>query len=76
MKALKFVSLMAMLHRIVGEMDLSAPGKPSIQGRLLKAYILLGCAIRCWENTQYVSKLKRVGEIACLCSEPDYQNVS
>jgi hypothetical protein len=29
--------------------------------------------VRCWENTQYVSKCS--GDIACLCSEPDYQNV-
>jgi hypothetical protein len=29
--------------------------------------------VRCWENTQYVSKC--FGDIACLCSEPNYQNV-
>ncbi|TVY21601.1 hypothetical protein LARI1_G000139 [Lachnellula arida] len=31
-----------------------------------------GCAISCWENTKYVSKCQN--DIACLCSEPGYQN--
>jgi hypothetical protein len=65
-----------MLRWTVGEMDPSAPGKPPGEKTFLEAYRLLGCATRCWENTQYVSKHKCAGDTACLCGEPDYQNVS
>jgi hypothetical protein len=67
---------MAMLHWTDGQINPAAPGKPSTQDSLLETHVLLGCAARCWENTQYVSKRKCAGDAACLCSEPDYQNVS
>ncbi|KAG4438602.1 hypothetical protein IFR05_005926 [Cadophora sp. M221] len=57
MRGLKFLPLMAMLHWTVGQND---PSKPE-------------CALRCWENTKYVSKC--LEDHACLCSDPNYQNV-
>ncbi|KAH7333455.1 hypothetical protein BKA65DRAFT_553800 [Rhexocercosporidium sp. MPI-PUGE-AT-0058] len=57
MQGLKFLPLMAMLHWTVGQND---PSKPE-------------CALRCWENTKYVSKC--LEDHACLCSDPTYQNV-
>ncbi|KAH6716358.1 hypothetical protein BKA61DRAFT_342067 [Leptodontidium sp. MPI-SDFR-AT-0119] len=56
MRGLKFLPLMAMLHWTVGQNDLSKPE----------------CALRCWENTKYVSKC--LEDHACLCSDPNYQN--
>lgn len=35
--------------------------------------LYLECALRCWENTKYVSKC--LEDHACLCSDPNYQNV-
>ncbi|PVH70166.1 hypothetical protein DL98DRAFT_661313 [Cadophora sp. DSE1049] len=56
MRGLKFLPLMAMLEWTVGQND---PSKPE-------------CALRCWENTKYVSKC--LEDHACLCSDPNYQN--
>ncbi|KAE9370551.1 hypothetical protein N431DRAFT_546364 [Stipitochalara longipes BDJ] len=58
MKILLWVPLVSMLHGTEGQLDSSAPE----------------CAVRCWENTQYVSKRKCAGDAACLCTESDYQN--
>ncbi|PMD14342.1 hypothetical protein NA56DRAFT_664679 [Hyaloscypha hepaticicola] len=58
MKSLLLLPLMAMLQWSEGLINPSAPG----------------CASRCWENTQYVSKRKCASDAACLCTEPDYQN--
>ncbi|KAK0111275.1 hypothetical protein ONS95_001647 [Cadophora gregata] len=56
MRGLKFLPLMAMLEWTVGQND---PSKPE-------------CALRCWENTRYVSRC--LEDHACLCSDPNYQN--
>lgn len=58
MRTFTFWISMAMLHCTVGQIDSSAPG----------------CAVRCWENTKYVSKC--LNDNTCLCNEAEYQNVS
>jgi hypothetical protein len=39
----------------------------------MEADSLKGCAVRCWENTKYVSKC--LNDNTCLCNEAKYQNV-
>ncbi|KAL2065429.1 hypothetical protein VTL71DRAFT_3099 [Oculimacula yallundae] len=56
MRGLKFLPLMAMLHWTTAQHDASNPE----------------CALRCWENTKYVSQCFE--DHACLCSDPNYQN--
>ncbi|KAJ5040317.1 uncharacterized protein L3040_005974 [Drepanopeziza brunnea f. sp. 'multigermtubi'] len=56
MRVLKFLSLMAMLGCTIGQSGSATPE----------------CALRCWENTKYVTKCSE--DQQCLCSDVNYQN--
>ncbi|OWP06752.1 hypothetical protein B2J93_9 [Marssonina coronariae] len=56
MRGFVFLPLMALLEWTAGQ---SGPGTPE-------------CALRCWENTKYVTKCS--GDPSCLCSDVNYQN--
>ncbi|KAI9050343.1 hypothetical protein LZ554_005509 [Drepanopeziza brunnea f. sp. 'monogermtubi'] len=56
MRVLKFLPLMAMLGCTMGQSGSATPE----------------CALRCWENTKYVTKCSE--DQQCLCSDVNYQN--
>ncbi|PBP22992.1 hypothetical protein BUE80_DR006161 [Diplocarpon rosae] len=56
MRGLLFLPFLALLQSTVGQ---SGPGTPE-------------CALRCWENTKYVTKCS--GNPSCLCSDANYQS--
>lgn len=74
MRGLKFLPLMAMLEWTVGQNDPSAPRKKAFSMAESTLTTRTECALRCWENTKYVTKCS--GDPVCLCSDPNYQNAS
>jgi hypothetical protein len=74
MRPLGVLCALVVISSTVGQVDSPAPGRRLFHlGEAFRVDSFLGCAISCWENTKYVSKC--LNDIACLCSEPGYQNV-
>lgn len=75
MKMVNMLPLVTVVRLVAAQMDPSAPGLSSLfVCPVISADMTTGCAVRCWENTQYVSKC--FGDTACLCREENYQSVS
>ena len=74
MRLLGVLFPLVVISSTVGQVETPAPGRRLFHlGETLKIDSFSDCAISCWENTKYVSKC--LDDIACLCSEPGYQNV-
>ena len=76
MKFQEILLMLGLCSTVVAGMAANAPSKQpakSVSDLFQKADKLTVCALKCWENSKYVSSCH--SEIQCLCEDAEFQSV-